>query len=209
MRTNVDLVKQDLIEGDLAKALKSLDSTLQNTEYGDGLVLLQGRYNRLLKNKNLGVIEDDDFDAESNKITLSVLSLLKIIKSDFFSKEINFEPNLYFFESSYDSMTPKVDRIYAHSFDNSKTRAIGWELRGSFPTLQFPVSISVKWRGLNTENVYSNDFFADYTLLEGWGVCWLHHLWGYKDYGKWKLGEYQIEVFIDDNLIGKGNFTIV
>ncbi len=209
MRTNVDLVKQQLIDGDLAKALKSLDSTLQNTEYGDGLVLLQGRYNRLLKNKVLGVVDDNDFDAESNKITLSVLNLLKTVKSDFFSKEMKIEPNLYFFESPYEQMTPKEERIYANQFENSKTRSIGWELRGNFPALQFPISLGIKWRGLNPENVYSADYFADFTLLEGWGVCWLHRLWGYKDYGKWKTGKYQIDVFIDDNQIGKGNFTII
>ncbi len=209
MRTNVDEVKQDLINGDLVKALKSLDSTLQNTEYGDGLVLLQGRYNRLLKNKTLGVIDDNDFDAESNKITLSVLNLLKTVKSDFFTKEMKLEPTLFFFESPYDNMTPKEERVYAQNFDNSKTRAIGWELRGSFPVLQFPISLGIKWRGLNPENVYSSDYFADFTLLQGWGVCWLHRLWGYKDYNKWKTGTYQIEVFMDDNLIGKGNFTIV
>ncbi len=209
MRTNVDLVKQQLIDGDLDKALKSLDSTLQNTEYGDGLVLLQGRYNRLLKNKNLGVIEDDDFDADSNKITLSVLNLIKTVKSDFFSKEMKIEPTLYFFESPYEQMTLKEDRIYATEFENGKTRSIGWELRGSFPMLQFPISLGIKWRGLNPENVYSADYFADFTLLQGWGVCWLHRLWGYKDYDKWKPGKYQIEVFIDDNQIGKGNFTII
>lgn len=209
MRTNVDLVKQQLIDGDLDKALKSLDSTLQNTEYGDGLVLLQGRYNRLLKNKNLGVIEDDDFDAESNKITLSVLNLIKTVKSDFFSKEMKIEPNLYFFESPYEQMTPKEDRVYASQFENSKTRSIGWELRGNFPQLQFPITLGIKWRGLNPENVYSADYFADFTLLQGWGVCWLHRIWGYKDYGKWKPGRYQIEVYIDDNQIGKGNFTVV
>ncbi len=209
MRTNVDLVKQQLIDGDLDKALKSLDSTLQNTEYGDGLVLLQGRYNRLLKNKNLGVIEDDDFDAESNKITLSVVNLIKTVKSDFFSKEMKIEPNLYFFESPYEQMTPKEDRVYASQFENSKTRSIGWELRGNFPQLQFPITLGIKWRGLNPENVYSADYFADFTLLQGWGVCWLHRIWGYKDYGKWKPGRYQIEVYIDDNQIGKGNFTVV
>ncbi len=209
MRTNVDLVKQQLIEGDLDKALKSLSSSLQNTEYGDGLVLLQGRYNRLQKNKNLGVIENDDFDAESNKITLSVLNLLKTVKSDFFSNEMKFESNLYFFESAQEQMTAKENRVYLTEFENDKTRSIGWELRGSFPQLQFPISLAIKWRGLNPENVYSTDYFADFTLLEGWGVCWLHRLWGYKDYGKWKTGKYQIEVFIDDNQIGKGNFTII
>lgn len=209
MRTDVDLVKQQLIDGDLDKALKSLNSTLQNTEYGDGLVLLQGRYNRMVKNKTLGVIDDNDYDAESNKITLSVLNLLKTVKADFFSKEMKIEPNLYFFESPFDGTTLKENRVYANEFENSKIRCVGWELRGSFPQLQFPISIGLKWRALNHENVYSSDYFADFTLLEGWGVCWLTRLWGYKEYGKWKTGKYQIEVFIDDNLIGKGNFTII
>jgi hypothetical protein len=208
MRTNVDLIKQTIVDGDIEGALKTLDTTLQNSEYGDSVVILQSRVNRLKKNKSLGQVTDDDFDIENNKIIKSILDLLKFIKSDFISKEIKFEPELYLFESPYETTTPYADRVYAKSFENSKTRSIGFELRGAFPVLFFPVKIGIKWRTLNPANVYSADYFADYTLQETWTTCWLNRLWGYKEAGKWKTGNYTIEVYIDDDLKGKGTFTI-
>ena len=209
MRANVDLIKQKVAEADLAEALKLLATSVSNTDNENTVLLFQQRLNRLERDKKNGLIEDNYFETETNQLTISILDLLKTLKSDFVSNEMTIQPNLLFFESDFHTYTPVNERIFGQSFENTKTRAVAWELRMQFPALQFPLSVGLKWRALKADNTYSPYYSGDFTIPQNWSSYWLHRTYGYADFGKWKIGSYTIEVYIDEKLAGKGSFTIV
>ncbi|MBL7818635.1 MAG: hypothetical protein JNL70_26785 [Saprospiraceae bacterium] len=209
MKTNINVVKQKIAEADLNEAFLLLASSLDNTEHSDSIIIWQGRYNRLLKDKKLGAVSDSDFDTDMSKISLTILDLLKTLKSDFLADEVKINPSLFFFESDLNQFPDYKDRVYAQSFKNENTRAVGWELRMQFAPLTFPLSIGSKWRVLKPDQTYSAEYNSDFTIPEKWGGFWVQRTYGYAEAAKWHAGTYTIEVFVDNAWVGKGSFTIV
>ena len=88
MRVNVDLVKQKLMSYELEEALTLIADNVGNTEHEEQAVLLSQRFYRAKKEQDKGTMDDDDFDTEMNKITLSMTNLLRTLKSEFVSQEM-------------------------------------------------------------------------------------------------------------------------
>ena len=209
MRVNIDLVKQKVMDYDLDEALKLLSDSLGNTEYEDQVILLNQRLHRANKEKNAAIITDSDFETEMNKITLSISALLQTLKSDFVVKEMVFDPKIHFCTSQFETLPEYKDRVYAESFVNQQTCAIGWELRSRFPAVKFPVSLGIKWRFQKPDTGFSAEYSGELKIAEGWSSHWFSRTWGYKEPNKWTTGTYFLEVTIDDDATVKSSFTIV
>ena len=208
MRADVDLIKQNLANAELDQALKFLNDSLRNTENELTIILFQQRYNRLAKDKKIGVVDEKDFEREMNQITLAIYELLKTLKTDFVKNEMQFDPKLYFSESPFEKVLDYKSRLYAETFENDKTRSVAWELRSHFPAVAFPVTVGIKWRYHKPDNTITPYYTGDLFIAKSWSTYWFTGIWGYKEVKKWVKGTYTLEVVVEEQITVKSSFTI-
>ena len=209
MRVNVDLVKEKLMSYELQEALTLIADNVGNTEHEEQAVLLSQRFHRAKKEQDKGTMSDDEFDTEMNKITLSMTNLLRTLKSEFISQEMVFNPKIHFCASEFDKVPEYKDRVYGENFENDTTSAVCWELRSTFPSTKFPISVGVKWRFSRPDSGFSAEYSGDLNIPEGWTSYWFSRTWGYKEPKKWAKGTYALEITINDEATLKSSFTIV
>ena len=209
MRVNIELVKEKLMSYEIQKALTLIANNVGNTEHEEQVVLLSQRFHRAKKEQDKGTMDDDDFNTEMNKITVSITGLLRTLKSEFVSQEMVFNPKIHFCASEFDKVPEYKDRIYGETFANDTTSAVCWELRSTFPATKFPISVGLKWRFSRPDGGFSAEYSGDLNIPVGWTSYWFSRTWGYKEPKKWIKGTYAIEMTINDEITLKSSFTIV
>ena len=113
-----------------------------------------------------------------------------------------------FFEDSWDTQ-PQDTRVYSDTFNLQTTRFVYWELSLVFPPQPDKVDfeiVAVYSRADGTEfarqskNAYVN---------EGWTSSWHSRGRGSREPGQWKPGKYTVDLFIEEQLVGSGDFRIL
>lgn len=79
-----DAIREEISNGKTDTALRLLMSYVKNsaTEYLNNLTLISSRYNRLRDNNILGLISQESYTMESNKVIFSILELIKILEKE-------------------------------------------------------------------------------------------------------------------------------
>lgn len=115
---------------------------------------------------------------------------------------------LLFFESSREEMDAKDDRQYSSLFSNSSTRSIYYELNLIHPDRSEMIEFVIRAIFYYPDGSVMGDFSKDSYAEMDWSTSWHAHGWGYQDPGNWKIGDYYIEVFVNEELVASSWFTI-
>jgi hypothetical protein len=207
MNVQIERIKDLVIEGSLRDALTLLVDGARNTKHEIESTLLLSRFNKLNKDKNNFVINEEAAQQEFNRITIATLELLSKINNTFFHDEVLYDEPL-FFETPREEMTPKQQRVYTQEFEAGKVRHVGWEINMKYPKVRSAISYIVKWRIFKPDGQATPMLSSNFVLQKDWTNSWMADSWGYQNFGGWSTGQYKIELHIGEKLIAKGTFTL-
>lgn len=114
---------------------------------------------------------------------------------------------LRFFESGYGKVDPSL-RMYKRRFSAKNSRYINWEilLKHPMPNQKIDFKINAKYYrpdgrlyAENNMNTYIAPKWAESQHFTGWGS---------KNPGTWKEGKYTVEIFVKDQKVAQGSFTV-
>jgi serine/threonine protein kinase len=114
---------------------------------------------------------------------------------------------LRFFEGGYD-MPSHDERQYSSRFAASEARYIDYELNLEFPEPGRRVDFQVEAVYYNPDGTELTRFSADYHLEADWTTSWHAKGWGWDDPGKWSVGTYRVELYVDGQLAVSSSFEI-
>jgi hypothetical protein len=209
MKINSDEIVRLLTEGELTQAIQQLVLGTKYSEQETDVALLSLRINTLNKEIDRETIEASAANIERNKITVSMLELVRKIKEDFVASEVIFSKILFF--ETPKIMKLKAERVYAKEFVSSKTQYIGWELDVKYPKTTYPFTFLVEWQLINvdTNTPISAKLQKEIKISEGWSASWHYASWGSENLGNWSVGNKRLEITIDDQLIIADTFKII
>lgn len=207
MRIELEKIRDQVVKGEIGKALDLLGQGMQNSKFDIEIALLQARYNKMNNEVNRNVINEDTAQLEFSKITLAILELLHKIRDDFFTSDMIYDP-LLLFETPREMFVPKQTREYATVFEKVKARHIAWELNMKYPKILANFNFSVNWIILKDGNPITSKLYRDFSLEKDWTNSWHSDSYGFEDPGNWETGNYTIEVYIDEKMVARGSFKI-
>jgi len=101
-----------------------------------------------------------------------------------------------------------ADIEYRDSFSASATTQINWELwlnrADSDDALSF--TISEYWYGPNGQEIYGSS--CDTGMEEGWDFAYYYSGCGLEEINNWTAGVYEVKIYIDDEYVTSGSFSI-
>jgi len=115
---------------------------------------------------------------------------------------------LLFFESSRDAMDAKDDRQYSTVFSNASTRSIYYELNLIHPDRSEQVDFLIRAIYYYPDGSVMGDFSKDSYAESDWSTSWHAHGWGYENPGNWKIGDYYVEIYLNEELVATSWFTV-
>jgi hypothetical protein len=176
--------------------------------YVEGNMIASGSF-EIYKTENFGLLKDTNkkwlFDEEINKRmfdTSAPTNLISSIKAQVTS--------LKFFESGYD-MTPHEERVYKNRFAKSDTRYIFWELNLEHPAPGRWVNLPLEvfWYRTDTNPITLVKRQVHQTSLQSdWTWSYHNNSYGWDEPGRWEVGSYQIDVFVEGKKVASGTFEI-
>lgn len=112
-----------------------------------------------------------------------------------------------FFESG-SSVPSSKERLYGKRFAKAQARHINWELDLKYPANPNRVNFNINeiWYSPNGTILtrQSVTTFAD----GGWTTSHYWHGWGWQEAGNWSIGDYRVDLYIEDKKIASDSFTI-
>lgn len=113
--------------------------------------------------------------------------------------------SLTFFESDYN----QEERNYNNYFSKHKSRYINFELELDYPTQTQKRDFTIKAVYYGPSNTVISTEYIDFYVDKGWTESL--HVYGYGNNqpGYWEIGTYSVELFDGNNIITRGNFTII
>jgi len=116
--------------------------------------------------------------------------------------------SLLFYEGSQENMPEKTIRIYGDRFPVSSTRTVYWELNLTHPTTEERINFSIRSVLIDSDGTVLDDVKIDTYRDPDWTYSWHTSGWGWDEPGLWQEGEYQVELYIDEQLVASGFFEI-
>jgi hypothetical protein len=113
----------------------------------------------------------------------------------------------WFFEGGFNPPT-KDERIYLKEFQQEDVRSIFWEVNLSYPPSDEPREVQLKAIYYHPDgSVFGVDELEE--LIEpGTDSYWFSSGFGYEEMGYWYPGEYQVEFYINEQLLTEETFHI-
>ncbi len=114
---------------------------------------------------------------------------------------------LRFFEIGY-NLLPYNKRKYNKIFSAATTRYIAWELNLRFEKLSSRKDLEIKSKyyrsdgSIMAQQIHNSFIKPDST--------WSWHIssWGSKGPGSWKVGDYRLDLYIEDNMVASDTFSV-
>jgi hypothetical protein len=116
--------------------------------------------------------------------------------------------SLRFFESGYGEVS-REQRSYASRFAQSESRYINWELNlahGTRGGADYHFVINANWYKADG-TILATQTVQSY-IKPNWSKSFHNLGWGYGDAGKWAVGSYRVDLYIQDNKVASGTFEI-
>ena len=114
---------------------------------------------------------------------------------------------LRFFEKPRGAL-PRDQRVYAQEFEKATTRYIVWELNLDFPEHGREVKFQIEAVFYHENgSVFARPTY-DTGIKEGWHGSLHTRSWGWEKPGRWPLGFYLVELYIDEELVASGRFAV-
>ena len=114
---------------------------------------------------------------------------------------------LRFFESG-DDLLPYEEREYSHRFPMATTRYVYWELHLSYPESKEPMTFETEAVYYKPDGTEMGRFTEESHTEAGWSSSWHTSGWGWDEPGKWPLGTYLVELYIERDLVASDTFEI-
>ncbi|MBK8966909.1 MAG: hypothetical protein IPM36_09555 [Lewinellaceae bacterium] len=194
MKVQIEKIKNLIIEGDLKRGLNLLLEGTRDSNFEIESILLISRFNKIEKEKHTYTLNEDVELREHNKIIISTLELLNRIANSFLINEVIIE-KLSFYEKSREEPVPKENREYRTKFNKKDIRYIAWELYLTYPKVKSTLNFVIKWKMTKPNNISTPLLSVDFSLQNGWTNSWHSDSWGFKDFGKWEIGNYNIDLY--------------
>ena len=117
--------------------------------------------------------------------------------------------NVKFFEAPYEGVNHE-DREYRVYFDGSTTRYISWELNLRHPSSAIKRDYVIEFVLYRVgENKYLFRGNHNTYIIAGWTSSWNNNGWGSNTPGiAYKPGAYYVNLFVDSDLVAKGEFEV-
>lgn len=115
--------------------------------------------------------------------------------------------SLRFFEGGYNTPTAN-ERVYDTRFSQATTRYVWWELSLLFPAPGKRIDFLIRqiWRR-GDGSVLTNQEMRTF-ILDSWNNSEHCHSWGSAMVPNWPLGQYTLELYVDEKMIAQGSFQI-
>ena len=115
--------------------------------------------------------------------------------------------DLLFFESGYDA-PPADERVYASSFGKATSRYINWELHLDHPAPGRRIDFQFHVIYLRADGSVFAEPDSDTYMEADWEGSVYYRGWGWSEAGEWPAGTYDVEVWVEGDLVTTGSFTI-
>ena len=113
-----------------------------------------------------------------------------------------------FFEGGLHEV-PLHERKYATTFSKSQARYIWCQV--DVRNLHYQRKLhqhKVTWRYYNPDGSLFGEVKSDFSIKPESLIAWVNHGWGWNQPGYWSVGNYEVQVFINEVLVGKDRFII-
>lgn len=105
-------------------------------------------------------------------------------------------------------MPDKDDRQHSDTFFLPDTRSIYYELNLVHPERPERVDFTIRAVYYYPDGSVMADFNKDSYTEADWTQSWHATGWGWEEPGNWKEGDHYVELFIGDDLVAWGWFTV-
>ena len=122
------------------------------------------------------------------------------------SLQANIE-NLRFFEAPQ-QQPPREERVYSQRFAQSEARYIYYEINLAYPEHSQAVDFALDVVYRNPDGSAFAEFTGNHRIEADWTSSWHSKGWGWDDPGKWPVGTYGVELYVEGELIATGSFEI-
>ena len=113
-----------------------------------------------------------------------------------------------FYEGDLNTTPEKEDRVYRTRFHKDDTRTIYWELNLTHPQRDSFLDFVFRSVIYNPDGSERGNFETDTYLEPDWIDSWHTTGWGWEQPGNWPIGNYKVELYIEDQLIVEDFFEI-
>ncbi len=114
---------------------------------------------------------------------------------------------LRFFEGDVKG-PPYGQREYSTVFSKSSARYIYWEMTLAFPKANRKSSFTIVSKYYNPHGNFMTRLTSQGLIEPGWTWYRKYHGYGWKRPGNWETGTYRVDIFVDNQRVTSGNFTI-
>ena len=116
--------------------------------------------------------------------------------------------DLLFFEGDFDSAPDKENRLYADSFSQAESRTIYWELNLEHPAPGYQLAFVFSSVIYDPQGGVYGDFETETHIEPDWTTSWHVSGWGWKEAGNYEPGIYEVELYIDGEIVAIDWFEI-
>jgi len=114
---------------------------------------------------------------------------------------------LRFYESGPDIL-PLNERVYKGTFATSTTRYINWELTLQHPQPNQRIDFRAAAIYYRPDGSIMTEHGINTYLESNWIDSFHTSGWGWPEPGNWKTGEYAVEIFVNDQKVANGSFSV-
>ncbi|MDR4497770.1 MAG: tetratricopeptide repeat protein [Candidatus Scalindua sp.] len=114
---------------------------------------------------------------------------------------------LRFFEGDVKGQ-PYGQRKYSTVFSKSATRFIYWEMALAFPKSNRKSYFTIVSKFYNPHGNFMTRLTLQSNIEPGWTSSYHYHGYGWKTPGNWEIGTYRVDIFVDNQNVTSGTFTI-
>ncbi|MDR4504242.1 MAG: tetratricopeptide repeat protein [Candidatus Scalindua sp.] len=114
---------------------------------------------------------------------------------------------LRFFEGDVKGQ-PYGQRKYSTVFSKSATRYIYWEMTLAFPKSNRKSYFTIVSKFYNPHGNVMTRLKLQSNIEPGWTSSYHYHGYGWKTPGNWEIGTYRVDIFVDNQNVTSGTFTI-
>jgi hypothetical protein len=132
-------------------------------------------------------------------------------------KDVNYIPfipalkakveKLRFFESG-NNLPAVGQRTYKNRFPAKSTRRINWEVQLKHPAPKQRTDFKITAKYYYPDGSLFTEHLLETYLDPEWTGSQHASGWGWNQQGNWKIGEYTVEIFVKDQKVAHGSFTV-
>jgi hypothetical protein len=115
--------------------------------------------------------------------------------------------NLRFFAGPQ-QQPPREERVYGQRFAQSETRYLYYEINLEYGKHEQAVEFALDVIYYNPDGSVRAEFTGNHRLEADWTSSWHTKGWGWDDPGKWPIGVYGVEMYVEGELVASDSFEI-